>query len=179
MDNLTFVLLSPPPQTDKEQNRLLLIGRLGEKGGNTVIHGYSKKDLQKKISYKQISADIKNADGVIIEATRPTLDIGRFIATAFQYHKPVLVLYQGTIPDTLADDSHSLMTIKEYHETKPRELEHKILSQFVTKVENRKLLYRFNLMLNKEMNMYLMDKAKKQGVSKADYIRTLIYKDMK
>jgi TPP-dependent 2-oxoacid decarboxylase len=178
MDTLTFVILSPPPQSDHEQNRLSLITSLCKKLGVEVIPGYTKKGSGNKLQYKTISAEIKQADGVIIEASRPTLDIGRFIATALQYHKPVLILYQGELPDVLADDTHTLVTIKEYEEPKHDHLEQKILSSFLTKVEKKKLLYRFNLMLSKEMNMYLMDKAKTKGVSKADYIRTLITDDM-
>lgn len=178
MEHLTFVLLSPPPETEKEQNRLTLIQQTVESRDNTVIKGYTPMKSRKKIKYTQISQDIKNADGVIIEGTRSTLDIGRFIAAALQYHKPVLILYKNSIPDTLADDTHTLVTIKQYNDTQPHVLEDEILSQFITRVEKKKLLYRFNLMLSKEMNMYLMEKAKTKGVSKADYIRTLITEDM-
>jgi hypothetical protein len=52
------------------------------------------------------------------------------------------------------------------------------MKPFFTDIKKKKLLYRFNLMLSREMNIFLGQRSREHGVSKADYVRTLIFKDM-
>lgn len=181
---MQFIFLATPPQTEQEKKAYLMITKICQDSEHTIHDDFVYRGIKKKrantprISFQHIAAEIKKADAVIIEGTRSTLDIGRFIATSLQYHKPILVLYRDAIPDILDDDTHSLLTHRKYTPTNQKELKEEILNDFFTKVNKKKLLYRFNLMLNKEMNSFLMEKAKNYGISKADYIRQLINEDM-
>jgi hypothetical protein len=179
IEKITVVLLSPSPQSKEEEGRLKKIIELCEESGHKVLQGYNTAKTKKQINYKYVSTKIKDSDAVIIEGTRATLDTGRFIASALQYHKPILILHKDKLPDILADDTHKLVSIKQYDENKTDKLQKDVIEDFFLKVHRKKLLYRFNLMLNKEMNAYLMDKAKTNSISKADYIRQLIEADMK
>ena len=53
-----------------------------------------------------------------------------------------------------------------------------ILAGFFKTVAKQRLLYRFNFMMSREMDGFVREKAKNNGMSKADYIRTLILQDM-
>lgn len=129
-----------------------------------------------KETYKKITAEIKASDAVIAETTQSSLGVGRYIGTALQYHKPILVLYRNYLPRTLVFDPTRLITIKKYSIEDEKRLK-EILQKFATTAEKKKLTYRFNFMIDKNMNNYLEFKSKKEGISKADYMRKLISSD--
>jgi TPP-dependent 2-oxoacid decarboxylase len=131
-----------------------------------------------KRNYKKISYEIKKADALIAEVTQSSLGVGRFISLALEYRKPVLLLYSRYIPRAFVYDPTRLISLKKYFLSKPRELERKIIN-FIQKVNKKKLTYRFNLMLTKEMNEYLTVASSHKNLSKADYLRNLISEKMK
>jgi hypothetical protein len=133
---------------------------------------HNVKDMEKK--YWKTVDTIKHTDIVIAEATQLTVDISRLISISLQNHVPTILLYKEKSPASFVFEPSRLLLMKHYSLDTLEE----ILRQHLKKVSKKKLLYRFNLMLSKELGSYVMDKSKKQRVSKADYIRKLITDDM-
>lgn len=130
-----------------------------------------------KRNYKNISYEIKKADVLIAEVTQSSLGVGRFISIALEYHKPILLLYSRYIPRAFVYDPTRLITLRKYSLSNPKELEHKII-KFLQIAVKKRLTYRFNLMLTKEMEEYLTTTISRENLSKADYIRKLISEKM-
>lgn len=126
----------------------------------------------------QLTREIKKCDCVIVEATESSFDMGRFIMLALLQHKPVLILQEMGKAQSYLLSSHRLVTQKTYTVNTLKKDISDILDSFVKVVKKQRLTYRFNLMLNKDLNMYLMDRSQEQNISKADYIRNLILGDM-
>lgn len=70
-----------------------------------------------------------------------------------------------------------MITFVKYTEKAMEEME-TILKPFFTDIKKKRLLYRFNLMLSREMNIFLGHRSREHGVSKADYVRQLIVRDL-
>jgi len=130
-----------------------------------------------KKNYKRITYEIKKSDALIAEVTQSSLGVGRFISIALEYHKPILLLYSKYIPRAFVYDPTRLISLKKYSLSKPKDLEYKIIN-FIQTVNKKKLIYRFNLMITKEMDEYLATESKRENLSKADYLRKLISEKM-
>ncbi len=124
----------------------------------------------------QLTREIKKADALVVEATESNFNIGRFITLALQQHKPTLLLQQTPGGAPLLIGTSRLVSTKQYEDMEmdaPRQLE-----TFLKIAKKQRLNYRFNIMLSRDLNSYVLDKAQSQGMSKADYIRDLIVHDM-
>ncbi|MFA9289125.1 MAG: hypothetical protein ACEQSA_04570 [Weeksellaceae bacterium] len=154
--------------TLKAQDVQLLDGTYPETTDRVLLQKYEA----------QVVKEIKKCDAVVIEASKSTFDLGRFMTLGMQQFKPVLLLQQNeanAAPVLLT--SQRLSTLHRYTLTDKKKLEEGLVS-FLEDVKKQKLHYRFNLMLNDDINDYLLEKAGAKGISKADYIRNLILDDM-
>ena len=168
---------SESPQFQKvNQTILSFCEDEGHKVYDATIDPQFSPEKAKKLS-TTLSAEIKQTDGIIFEASNPSFNQGRYLTLALQAHKPILLLYRDKLPTEFATEQSRLITTQPYNSNSIDEL-NTSLKEFLKIVKKQRLLYRFNLMISKDLNSYLMDKARHSGVSKADYIRQLIVQDM-
>lgn len=124
-----------------------------------------------------LTKEIKKADALVVEATESNFELGRFITLALQQHKPVLMLQNETKQVPLLLGSSRLVSLETYKDGNKKEMAN-VLAGFFKTVAKQRLLYRFNFMMSREMDSFVRDQAKDNGMSKADYIRTLIMNEM-
>ncbi len=145
---------------------------------HTVSNGsFLANDKDKTSKLAKITREIKKADALVVEATVTNFDLGRLMTLAIFQHKPLLLLQQKGQEQSIELGANRLVNSKSYLLNKVPDLEKK-LEDFMKAVKKQRLTYRFNLMLSRDINAYLMDQAQDKGISKADYIRSLIIQDM-
>lgn len=160
-------------QSNKTNKKILSVSEKNKQTITPYFIEINDPSIQKK--FTKITNEIKKSDGLIIEGSTTEFDFGIFITNALQQHKSVLLLHTESLqPKTWMFGANRLLKVKEYDE---KSLEQE-LKNFFLSAKKQKLTYRFNLMLDKEINSFLMDRAKEHDISKADYIRQLISKDM-
>jgi hypothetical protein len=142
---------------------------------HSIIDGYLKKDTESpQDRYKRLVSDMRKAEAMIVEGTTLTVETSRLITLALQLHLPVLLVYTKNNPETSVFETSRLLSLKKYDSKTLG----KVLEKFFRQVDKQRLLYRFNLMLSKDLGAYVLDRSRKHKVSKADYIRSLILRDM-
>lgn len=145
---------------------------------HTVSNGIFISDADDKSSkLAQITREIKKSDALVVEASTTNFDLGRLMTLAIFQHKPLLILQEKGKEQGIDLGANRLVNNKSYVLKKITDLEKK-LEDFMKAVKKQRLTYRFNLMLSRDINSYLMDQAKEKSISKADYIRSLIIQDM-
>lgn len=147
-----------------------------ERRGHTVVNmARSLKSEEVTARSRRMTAAIQDSPhAVIVEATIINPEISVLISRALQHHVPTLLLYRDNNPDVMVFEPSRFLTLKKYTH---KSLEDRI-EMFLRRIKKDRLIYRFNLMLNRELGAYVMDQSKKRKVSKADYIRSLILSDM-
>lgn len=145
---------------------------------HTVTDGsFTNESKNKAETLAKTTRAVKKADAIVVEATEVTFDMGRLMTLAIFQHKPLLILQRKGKTQDIELGANRLVNNKTYDETKLSELDRK-LEDFMKAVQKQRLTYRFNLMLSRDINGYLMEQAAEKGISKADYIRSLIIQDM-
>lgn len=123
--------------------------------------------------YRRKIKAVQSADICVFEVSLHSLSIGFQIEKALQYLKPTIVLYaddnlpyflDGIQDDKLILSSYSQDTILE---TVTRCIE----------LAKQKREQRFNFFLTPDLMAYLEESAKKSGVNKSTYLRSLIARD--
>ena len=171
---MKIVFIAPPSEKKIIVHDYETVIDVCKKLGYTVDATYLTTDIEAAKKYKHVITEIKKVDVVIAEATTLTVDISRLITLSLQYHIPTLVLYREKSPVSFVFESSRLLLLKHYSMSTIED----VLKNHLKKISKKKLIYRFNLMLTKELGSYVMDKSKQSNVSKADYIRQLISADM-
>lgn len=145
---------------------------------HALVDGSFDSNTPKKAQHiANATREIKRSDAIIIEATETNFDLGRLLTLTVLQHKPVLIFQLKGKGEHLELGSNRLVVYKKYIPEKKEDIG-KSIQSFMKVVEQQRLTYRFNLMLSKNINTYLMDSAQQRGISKADYIRNLIFSDM-
>jgi len=145
---------------------------------HTITDGsFEVQEKDKSAHLAKITREVKKADALVVEATSTNFDMGRLMTLAIFQHKPLLILQQRGKELQIDLGANRLVNTKSYTAEKLADLEKK-LEDFMRAVKKQRLTYRFNLMLSRDINGYLMEQAQEKGISKADYIRTLIIQDM-
>lgn len=172
---MNIVFLGLPVNTKSLPEHYKLILEMLTKAGHTVNQDYISSDYSdSQTRHKNILSQIKKADGVIAEGTEITPEMSRFITLSLQFRVPTLILYQKNDPEAFVFETSRLLSLKKYTEKNLKQR----LDTFFNQINKNRLLYRFNLMMSKEMTTFVMDKSRQSKVSKADYIRNLILQDM-
>ena len=126
-------------------------------------------------SYDEIINHIKKADLIVAEISYPSTSVGHEITYALNNSKQVVLLH---LPDKssrlLEGIRNPNLYIVEYNLQNLKEA----LKKVVDKVE-KNMNVRFNFFLPKILQAQLDSVAMNQRVSKSEYIRQLIEKDMK
>lgn len=172
---MNILFLAPAVDKKKMPADYKLIVECAQSYKHSITDGFIKKDTESpQVRYKRLVKDLRKVDAMIVEGTVLTVETSRLITLALQVHLHVLLLYKKNNPETSVFESSRLLTLKKYDEKSLG----KIMEKFFMQVDKQRLLYRFNLMLSKDMGAYVLDKSRRSKVSKADYIRRLILKDM-
>jgi hypothetical protein len=137
----------------------------------------TSKDGEDQDFAVSISNEIKNADAVIITPSITGIELGGVISLALQHRKTTLAFYEKQKPESILFSATNLISCVKFDAKTANDLE-TVMKPFLNDIKKKKLLYRFNLMLSREMNVFLSHKSRENGVSKADYVRTLIFRDM-
>ena len=144
---------------------------------NVTDGSFNDSTPNKVAAIAKATREIKRSDAIIIEGTQTNFDLGRLLTLTVLQHKPVLIFQLRGKGDHLELGSNRLVVYKKYIPENMEEINNNIKA-FSNIVDQQRLTYRFNLMLSKNINEYLMISAQKRGISKADYIRNLIFTDM-
>lgn len=137
-----------------------------------------QKLTQHQRDFQKAREAIKEIDVVITEATYPSVGIGYLVGLALEMYKPVLILYLNSPHGLLLGDPNRLLTLKKYDLRDEKKLK-KFIKSFIDKSQNKILKYKFNLMLSKNHTDLLEFTARKERMSKAQFIRNLIDKEIK
>jgi len=164
----------------KDQTSYILITDNINKLGGLLINDWVNKGVEgltAEDSYKNTFDAIKKVQGVVLEATIQTSGLGQQLEIALLNNVPVLVLTKESetnFGNFVNPDKKFLVTVKKYNNDN---LE-KLIKEFIEQIGNNYSVARFNLVINKELNIYLEDKAKTNKTSKTEEIRKLIIEDM-
>ncbi len=172
-----IVFLAPETANDNIKKLYKEICKKIEDSKNTLYDGTFPHDTGAHEDHaSQLTKEIKKADALIVEATQSNFNLGRLITLALQQHKPVLMLQKEVNSTPIVIGSSRLVNVKSYKNA-DEDLDN-LLKDFIKIAKKQRLTYRFNLMLSRDIDIYLNDKAHEFAISKADYIRELISKDM-
>lgn len=172
-----IVFLAPETsQTDTKKLYTAICNKIKD-AKNTLYDGTFPHDTGAHEDHASaLTKEIKKSDALVVEATQSNFNLGRLITLALQQHKPVLMLQKEVNSTPIVIGSSRLVNVKSYKNT--NEDVEEILKDFFKVAKKQRLTYRFNLMLSRDIDIYLNDRAHEFGISKADYIRELIIKDM-
>ncbi|MCB9813648.1 MAG: hypothetical protein H6772_04550 [Pseudomonadales bacterium] len=135
---------------------------------------YSSSDNHKTEVHNNALKLIKKSEVVILEVSTHSLTMGYLIKYALDLRIPVIALYinkhePGFILG-IEDDNFQLI------EYEPKNLK-KILNDSISFANNQGKS-RFNLMLSPKLSSHIQEYSKKEGISKASFIRKLISQNM-
>lgn len=117
---------------------------------------------------------IQSSQAVIIDSTYPSIGVGYIIAYALEQHKSILILHQGDPQAILFSIKNRLFSFKKYDKNNLPDMR-KELKNFLNHTEKRLLKFRFNMMMDEEMNQALTLETVAQKISKADYVRQTLF----
>lgn len=131
-----------------------------EKGGRNANISLYKKNLK----------NLQQADINVFEASLHSLSIGYMINKSIDFNKPTVVFYfKENIPHFLVGIESDKLIISSYDEKNIEKLVTDTLKQ-AEQIRDK----RFNFFINPDLLNYLEREAKRQGVTKSTFIRTLI-----
>lgn len=148
--------------------------------------GYSNDGLkkgglgrqQKAKYYNRLRTNIRNSDGLIVEISDASTELGFLVSEALAQRKPVLALLSKS-SDTQTDDfltpNRSKFLKTERYCTDNLE---EILDDFIEFAAKR-VDTKFILIITPEIDAYLRWKAKEEGMRKAEVVRTAVEQHMK
>jgi len=170
----------------KIRNNYSEIVELLEALGNDVTFKYSLEepsaldslsDKQLENRAKNISKEMLNCDGLVFEGTISSTGAGFLLSQALQKGMPTLFLIQERYSGLYLADPNRLLMIKEYNPIARKELED-IISKYMRFADKQTLSNRFNLMISDSMHEFISNQSKLLNISRADFIRNLIYNEI-
>ena len=161
------------PEESKKDSQYII--DILDKKGITYIATSTLKEQNNKPS--NVFNDIKMSDAIIAMPSINEIDIGGFVNIAISHRKPILLLYEDKEPSSFLFEENNLICKLEINDKTKKSLDIEIKPFFIS-INKKRLLYRFNLMLNREMNLFISRKSRTYDISKADYLRQLILNDM-
>ncbi len=175
---MKILMLTPfTESSDITKDTKSLVEFCEKKGHRTAIVSTATPATDDDEGTISISNEIKNADAVVISPSVSGIELGGCISLALQHRKSTLLLYTKSKPQSVLFSSSHLINPVKWDATAEKNLE-EIMKPFFSDTRKKKLLYRFNLMLSREMNLFLGKRSREYGVSKADFVRQLITHDM-
>lgn len=157
----------------EKQNCLVLYEHVFENPEKIQNLSSGKLEIRAKKLYKQML----QCDGLVFESTSSSTGAGFLLSQALNKRIPTLFLTQERYSGLYLADPNRLLQIKRYSCNQEYNLS-KIIENFLKFAKKKRLLYRFNLMINESMRVFIDTKSKNMNISKADYLRNLVYREM-
>lgn len=126
---------------------------------------------------KKLLKEMLKCDCVVLEGTKSSMGVGYYISLALQRSVPVLFLSTKEYKGLYLASSNRLLKIRKY-DAKDKSGLIEIIKDFTQFTSKKKLSNRFNLMISDDMEEFLNKISNDYGLSKADFIRDLIYQQM-
>lgn len=134
-----------------------------------IMSGKSDEELH----YLFVRKAALEADGVIIEASSDSFQLGHESGLALVYNKPVLCLSKKW--DYSRKIRHPVFYAKEYHSDE--EIENYV-TEFIKTVDNLQYSVRFNMRLSPAQKNFLDLLGRKTNKNASEIVRELIQKEM-
>ena len=140
-----------------------------------------KKTPSEAVAFQETIKAINKSDAVILEGTYDTSSVGKQLMLALNLELPVLLLYykkldgKSSLDKFIDKDSAKLVKRAIYDE---KNLKAK-LNEFLDWAGDNTKIVRFNLELERRLDNYLKDLAKRNKTSKSEEIRRLILDELK
>ncbi|HCM82270.1 TPA: hypothetical protein DIS60_02805 [Patescibacteria group bacterium] len=132
----------------------------------------NSEDTYRYVHDSAVRQAILRSDSVVVEASYPSFRLGFEAFFALSAQKPVLVLSHYHNYAHLIDQPH-FFGAKYTSFTLPDEIE-----KFLRHIKQYKLRNRFNMFISNNQRLHIEKTAVRYNVSKSDYVRKLIEKDM-
>jgi hypothetical protein len=161
-------------KTCREQGHEVIDGHLFDHD-NSDLKSRSEEYLEERA--RELMSTLFSCDALIFEGTKASTGGGYYISAALQRQIPVLFLVQKKYTGMYLADQARLLKIERYEPNGEADLAQK-MSRFFAFAQKRGLTTRFNMMIDDATEEYLNEASKKLNVSKSDYVRTLINRDM-
>jgi hypothetical protein len=163
----------------------LLIRRSLRKIGYSLTRDWLNPQVDKKTSssamaFQETVKAINNSDAVILEGTYDTSSVGKQLMLALNLELPVLILYyrnldaNSSLDKFIDKETSKLVKRAVYTEVNLNEK----LEDFFSWASKNTNTVRFNLEVERRLDNYLKNKAKRNKTSKSEEIRKLIVEDM-
>lgn len=142
----------------------------------TGKNGYSNQDETESLSAQsKLTKWKKQADLVVVEASRKSFGIGQEIALALANSKPVIALYQDDMkPHLLRDGTKDLLLLVEYDSENLK----KVLKEAIEYASEQRDT-RFNFFIGPNQLKFLDDVSKERRIPRSVFLRRLIEVDMR
>lgn len=129
---------------------------------------------ESNVLYEKKIKVIQEANVCIFEVSIQSLSIGFQIQRSLDYHKPTILLHlPGNTPHFLKGMNNDKIVTVEYRLENLSDVVKSAFEFALTKREQR-----FNFFINTELLTHLEDVSSKKGLTKSNYLRSLIEKDM-
>ena len=163
------------------QNYQKIVSRLQSKHQVQADHILAKTEDQirleskkeRELFHQQMNQWISNSDCMVVEATFPSISVGYEISLALHWRKPILVLYSEGDPPSLLEGYNESLIICELYTIKTL---NRILDDFLDYAQGSSDT-RFTFFLPTDLAHHLEISAQKKHVSKANYLRQLLWQD--
>ncbi|MBN2101049.1 ribbon-helix-helix domain-containing protein [Candidatus Dojkabacteria bacterium] len=146
-----------------------------EKGNYmNILKPHDKDKIKDKLllHYKAIKQGILWSDAVIIEISNEDFQLGHEATLAIQNKKPVLCL-------SIHEDFGKKIKSRFFFGSKYNQYNIKfIVQEFINRVRKGVLTERFNFFLSPAQLQHLKISSQKTGITKSEYLRSLIEKDL-
>lgn len=176
----SIIGLKSKPNLYKEIRKIIL--ELGhEITRDWVMQELGGPHISQSKMYELTIKAIRKSDIMILESSQDTSGVGQQLLLALENKIPVLVLINANnakiniVGDFISKEHENYIFKKIYIESQLKEE----ISNFLIWAEGKKRYSRFNLVLEKELDNYLRQKALKNKTSKTEEIKKLILKDKK
>lgn len=158
--------------------------------GCTIMRDWIKEELEGKVKttwpqrWHLVQEALKQSDACILDCTFMDVYVGEQLAMVVEKEIPLLLLVDGSsgnvqdspLTDYFISNDHMQFIQKK---TYTQHNLHAIIKDFLDWVKVNKRIVRFNLEIEKNLDDYLKEKAKKNNTSKSEEIRKLVIEDMK
>lgn len=142
----------------------------------------SSPTIDGKAMYDLTEKAVKRADAIVLECSHDTSTIGQQMLLALENNLPVLLLFPAKT-NKKSSFLGNFISLKHQEYLKKENYDDinisKTLGAFFSWAKNNLKYARFNLVIEKELDSYLRDRAHVNRTSKTEEIRKLIRIDMK
>ncbi|MFA6042974.1 MAG: hypothetical protein WCV85_06750 [Patescibacteria group bacterium] len=127
---------------------------------------------------------LDNMDALVIEGSTPDADVGYLLAYAMSLKKPTLYLYdkdianKGVLKYLGSRQIPAHIKVQSYSGSSVVGITEKYLTELLSSEAAGQPTIKFTFRITPQIEQYLQQKAKKTGMSKADFLRKKIEEDI-